>query len=944
MKQLSFTLLLFLTTIFSAQCQSSFLKLIEKGKFAKAEKKITKALSNDSNDVGTNYAYALLLSKRKHNGYNSEKAYITLLKSKQGFEGITDEKQLEKLNKIPINAQQYRNYLDTICRQALEDISSQNDVAAFQQYLDFYLFAPTILIQEATSKRDSVAFSNALNNNTIDSYDAFIRKYPNAEQYTEATERRDQIAFSKAQTTDNIDEYKTFIKKYPKSKEAPQATSRIHELAFATAEKENTSIAYKRFANEYQNSKQYPEAIAKYESLLLTETTSNGNWESYRDFIDGNPGNSLISIAEDSLFMVANKTGNLNALKYCADNFSGEKQKKAILAYHDLFTMDGETETLDLFYNSYTQYYLNEQKIKDYEIATLGNKLALYLPYNSSDWTKYDQYIKLAAPNEKAFVALQRLISTDISIKNWSAALIKVKSYSTFFGADSKKFNDLISILQSKFNSTIKINTVGFGVNTSDGGEYMPVISADDRFLYFCGRDRKDNIGGEDIFMSKKINGKWGESKIVSDLSSYTQNDAPLSVSADGTTMLFFKSGKLYYAEKSPTGWSNSVEFPENINEGKWQADAMISSDGKAMIFSAVREGNLDLYILEKPYGYHGSADFASDIYVSLKDEGDNWGNPINLGSQINTIFCDRTPFLHPDMKTLYFSSEGRGGLGKLDVFKSTRLSDTCWTCWSEPVNMGKEINTEASDWGYKISTDGDKAYFAKSANNNENYDIFWLNLPKSMRPDYVATISGKLVDKNNQPVAAEIRWEDLETGKSIGQSKSDPADGSFFIVLPLGKIYGYYVDKDQHFPISNNIDLRKNDKPVQLVENIDIVTFNQMVQDSIAVPVNNLFFKFGESTLLPYSIPELKRIAKIIIDNHLKVEISGHTDNIGDDTQNQTLSEKRSNSVKEFLITEGCTADNLITKGYGKTKPVASNETEAGRAKNRRVELNFVK
>jgi len=553
---------------------------------------------------------------------------------------------------------------------------------------------------------------------------------------------------------------------------------------------------------------------------------------------------------------------------------------------------------------------------------------------------KIDTYIKKSSNKELAFIALQKLISDDLEKKRWNVASEKIKSYKSYF-QNNIKFNNLISILDAKTDNSIKIYPVN-AINTEQGCEYSPIIAADNKSLYFCGKNRSDNIGKEDVFLSTRNGNTWNIPQLVSSLSFAETNDAPMGISSDGTSILQFKNGKLGFSNKLDIGWSDIIFFDETINSGKWNGDAMITSDGKAIIFSSVREGNYN-YSDDKIEGYHATNKYPSDIYISIKN-GDEWLQPINLGSTINTSYSERSPFLHPDMKTLYFSSDGHGGLGKYDVFKTTRLADTCWDCWSEPINLGKEVNTCEDDWGYKISTDGEKAYFSKKNSIKDNEDIFWLNLPPSMRPDYVATISGKLVDKKNQPVAAEIRWEDLETGKSIGQSKSDPADGSFFIVLPLGKIYGYYVDKDQHFPISNNIDLRKNDKPVQIVENIDIVTFKQMVEDSIAVPVNNLFFKFAESTLLSYSIPELKRIAKIINDNNLKVEIGGHTDNIGDDAQNQILSEKRAESVKEFLIAEGCIANNLITKGYGKTKPVTSNDSETGRAKNRRVELNFVK
>ena len=168
--------------------------------------------------------------------------------------------------------------------------------------------------------------------------------------------------------------------------------------------------------------------------------------------------------------------------------------------------------------------------------------------------------------------------------------------------------------------------------------------------------------------------------------------------------------------------------------------------------------------------------------------------------------------------------------------------------------------------------------------------------------------------------------------------------NGSFFIVLPLGKIYGFYVEKDEYFPISDNIDLRNIDKPIKQEENIDMITFKEMIDEGIAVPVNNLFFNFAESALLPYSIPELKRVAKIIKSNKLKVEISGHTDNVGDSLSNMQISVKRAISVKDFLVLEGCNIDDFSVVGYGDIRPIANNNSEEGRAKNRRVELKFVK
>ena len=958
--------------------QSSYLKLIEKGKYSKAEKKINKALLKEPNDIGHNYIMALLLINRKYKGYDAPKSYEYIIKSENLYRNTFDEKEIKKLTKIPINAIVFQNYTDTICKNALDDAFEKNTLDAYENYLDFYRNSPTnyknkailkrdveafkiaaasnsvesyqyfiskytnaIQINDATARRNSLAFEKAKSINTVDAYQNFIDIYPKAIEINEATLKRNEQAFTIAKMSDNITDYKSFIKKYPTANEVNQAWARIHELAFMIAEKENTAKAYKGFIDKYPQSKQYAPAYKLFEEKQFFENTITGNWESYKSFIENYPTHNWINIASDSIYSISKVTENLDALKYCVNNFSGDQRNKALILFHDIYTNDGEKSTLDLFYEKYDDDILESIKTTDYEIAEQGNQLQLHLPYNLANYSEYDNYIRLAAPREKSFVALQRMVSKDINQKNWQVAINKVINYTSYFGDKNKKIVDLINILKAKWDNSIKTIAFPSQINTKEGGEYTPVITADERYIYFCGRNRKDNIGGEDIYGANFKS--RSPAKVVSELSSANSNDAPVSISTDGTSMMLFKDGRLYSSEKTNYGWNNAIELSNEINSGIWQADANISSDGNALIFSSIREGNYNYYINSQPGTYHGEVNYASDIYVSLKNNNDEWQTPVNIGSTINTIYCDRSPFLHPDMKTLYFSSNGHGGLGDLDVYKSTRLNDSCWTCWSEPINLGKEINTFGSDWGYRISTNGEKAYFSKSSTENDN-DIYWLNLPPHLRPDFVATVSGKLLDKNNKPVAAEIRWEDLQTGKSIGRSQSDPTDGGFFIVLPLGKIYGYYVDKDEYFPISNNIDLRNNNKPIEIESDISMVTFKQMIEEGTAVPINNLFFDFGKYELLPYSISELKRVANIIKTNGLKVQIDGHTDNVGDDNSNQILSEKRANSVKEILVNEGCAAELLSTVGYGKTRSVASNENEVGRAKNRRVELMFVK
>lgn len=886
--------------------QSSYLKLIVKEDFKKAEKWLSKDIIKKPEDIEMNFCMSILLKDRKYTGYNIEQSYIYMLKAKQYFESNLAENIRKKLEKIPIDQFVISNFNDSICCYALEDEKTSNKVEDYQHFLDFYKTAPIELINKATRFINEIQFNIALRLNTPESYQYFITTYPKASQINYAKSNRDILAFEQAN-------------------------------------KEHTSISYKSFLDHYPQSKQYKQAYDLFENTQFHENITNGtSWKQYAHFIENYPNNSLKEVAEDSILSYIRRTKDIEVAQYSVDNFNDSNRNRALILYHDLYTNDGEKQTLDLFYEKHEDEIPGEIKTKDYELVGLSDDLKLYASYDSTNYSQYDTYIRLAAPRELAFVALQRMISPYILSKKWNLAIEKINGYSRYFGLNNKKITDLLLLLESDTDKTIKISSVGSGINTDKGGEYVPVISANDKLLYFCGRDRKDNLGGEDIFVSKKMKGIWTQAKIVTDLSSALDNDAPLSISADGTEMLLFKSGSIFYSDKTKKGWSEPIKFPEQINGGKWQADAMITSDGKALLFASTKSGGYNT--LTDEIDYHGDNQFPSDLYVSTLNENNEWSEPINLGNVINTQFCERSPFLHPDMKTLYFSSDGHGGMGKLDVYKSTRLADSCWNCWSEPINMGKEFNTQGSDWSYKISTNGEVAYFSKTNSTGNSDDIYSVNLPKYLRPDLVATISGKLIDKDNQPITADIRWEDLETGKSVGKSKSDPADGSFFIVLPIGKIYGYFVDQDKYFPLSKNIDLRSNKIPVQIEENINMVTFKQMIEDGTAVPVNNLFFNFAESSLLPFSLPELKRVASIIKANKLNVEISGHTDNIGDDQKNQLLSEQRALSVKDYLIDEGCNKEAINIKGFGKTRPVASNETEEGRSKNRRVELKFIK
>ena len=377
-------------------------------------------------------------------------------------------------------------------------------------------------------------------------------------------------------------------------------------------------------------------------------------------------------------------------------------------------------------------------------------------------------------------------------------------------------------------------------VNTPMGEEYGPTLTIDDNTLYFVGLNREDGSASEDIYVSRRDRktGAWSQARRVPEFSNPYRNEAPTSVSGDGRMMLLFVEGRMCFSVRTPHGWSEPRPLPQYLQLGNWQADAMIAADGSALLFAA----NYAAENEEKP---------SLNIFVSERAANGQWQKPYSIGPLINTAGMERSPFLHPDMKTLYFSSDREGTIGELDVWVSRRLADTCWNCWSEPENLGDSINTTGRDCWYKISADGTTAYFARK--EGRRHDIYAVTLPEDKRPEAITVM------RRNEPIA-----------------------------------------------------------------------------------INNLLFETASDVIMPTSLPELKRIAAYVTAYGYKIRLAGHTDNIGQPEANKTLSQARAESVKRQLVTYGCDPALITTFGYGDTQPVAPNDTEEGRALNRRVTITI--
>jgi len=425
----------------------------------------------------------------------------------------------------------------------------------------------------------------------------------------------------------------------------------------------------------------------------------------------------------------------------------------------------------------------------------------------------YEAYVEKWAPSEDAFVAVQRLAKPAIDAQRWDEAIAVFERYKPKFPLMAKRFESIIAILQEPSYDIERRNLSE--INTKYN-EIKPSVTVDGSRLYFAS-DRPGGMGNLDIYVTDFVDGRWQEPVNLGNRINTPEHETINGISFDGTKILLYGGfaghlggGDNYYFEKTAKGWSDIIHFPPMVNSKYYDSDAFFTADGFAVLFTSDRVGVIGDHV-PKGVPFRGGYNGNTDIFVSVR-RGTYWQPPINLGPTINTPYAERSPFLHPDGKTLYFSSDGHPGLGKLDVFKSVRLNPDSWTEWSEPVNLGKDVNGSEDDWGYKITPDGEYAFFSASGlpDGKGQNDLYMITLPRAARPEEpVATLTGSIFDEDGNPVGADVIVQDLKDGKVVAMLQSDPETGRFMLSVPDGDNYALFVEKDGYYPDARNLDLR---------------------------------------------------------------------------------------------------------------------------------------
>jgi len=449
--------------------------------------------------------------------------------------------------------------------------------------------------------------------------------------------------------------------------------------------------------------------------------------------------------------------------------------------------------------------------------------------------------------------------------------------------------------------------------------QYFPTLTADDQELVFTVRHGSAYSDEEDLYFSQKKNNRWQKARPLDNLNSNYREGAS-AISADGHQLVFTVCGPsgcdLYESRKTGTQWGKPQILSGAINTKGWEAQPSLSADGNELYFVSDRAGGLGGY----------------DIWHSKKNEKGEWTKAVNAGSPVNTPFDEIAPYIHVNGSNLYFASNGLAGMGGYDIYVSEKDKE-----WGKPMNMGVPLNDCNDQYSFAVTGDGTSAFFSREEGGNR-CRIYQTTIPAEFQVKKKGkTVRGTVKEKGSaRPLRASLTLFNLKTNIKISQFFSDSLTGEFLVILPGVSNYALHAAKSGYLFHSAHFDYGENTSLDPIVLTIEL----PLLSDKPTAVLNNIFFEKNEYRLSDDSKTELAEVAGFLKSNSNKIEIGGHTDSQGEASYNQNLSQQRANSVREYLTSAGIAPERITAKGFGAQMPIAPNDNEEARAKNRRIEL----
>ncbi len=866
--------------------------------------RLNKAYSKSPNDVETLYNLSTFYFESGNPMRNLPMAmkYIQRTESCH-IKLIEDDKtgELGHLVRSGITLPSIRQTKQAIIDSAYKTIEMRTDMSGVE--LDTYMDAFGIdieLVRLLRQRRINQVYDEALKTGTVDAYHQFITVYPGTDEAEQMEARIEKLApglFEGLTAEDAID---AAAKRYPMSPSVQRAAEKQKSRqAYALASKRNTVEAYNDYLRRYPASDESDQARERLDNLLVVSYSKCKTAMDYAHFATTYPEISLADKALDQMRRLIYEQQDVDAARHYLEHFKLDPHYLEVYSrYYSWHAAEGNGDPLRRFQQQHPDYPYQRTLEEDLERAERYDRVNLMADYLEVDYARYSDYVRQLTGRGIAFIPLQRMIQLQVASGNYQAALDRIRRFDICFeNTSNKEYRELQRLLSApasgrrvsrEFAATYHIHNPT--INPADGRLYFTRSSGTNTRICYAVKDGNEWRSAGEVALAG-INSTEG----------YTF----FGFYAGGSHMLLGHEGNIMMAQNEGDTWRITEIPPYPVNTDHIETDAYMLPDGSGILLASDRPGGRNLQA-SGAY-FHGDTALATDIYF-IPYINNSWGPAVNLGNSINTPYSERSPILSRNLKTLYFISDGRGGLGYGDIYMSTRTSIKDWTSWSEPQNIGKDINSGYAEADISFSTDEKRLYFASNRDMN-SYSMYSVATTHDTSNSYqpcTVDILGMESFLLRVRVADLVQQAVTQTVECSGESNA----------------ITFNVHKDKHYAVIGDagtyfVPAIIVDPKVKNPQRLKGYTFPVLVAMDKPVPLLAVDFD-NEQALTPVAELQLQQLAHFLTLNpqgiaEFAIDVPG-----SDETLAYNLSLERGRLIRNYLNYQGIPDPRIIISAYG--------------------------
>lgn len=864
-----------------------------RSEYAKVYKSYTKDPENVANILSLAQFYSMqgnpmrnLCLAMKY-ATQAEQLYVSMVEDNNKYKEVS--RLIKKKITVVSVRQERQRIVDATQAYLLSDadispMELDNIAATFSGY--------PLVVKQTERRRMLLLFQNALVDNTLPTYKAFVDRYPGTNESEECQSRMSTLAAQLFADMESIEEIDRAVADYRDFDGVVRAASRRKgSLAFAQAEELHTVEAYRSFLSNYPSAVEYDDALDRLDGLLEMEYATLTSSKDLADFALRNPDSELSEKAMQQLRRRILDERDIPTLKLYLDDFRLDRDYVEIYRqYYDWVSAEGNREPILRFKEANPDFPYMLAVEEDLYQASRIDSNNLLKPFVEANFNAHASMVYKLTGKDISYVALVRTLQPLIAAKNWKQCLARLEFFDLCFESYcTDLYNQLIDLLKAPPDiKKSPVNEVAPSYSILN-----PQIVDNGRTLYYT--KVQGNATTVHAAEKKSAGDLWRSKGDIVFTNEENKGTSFFGIFDGGTKMLLGKSGDILVAEREGSVWRITERLPEPVNTDSYEGDAFMLPDGSGLLLISDRPGGQN-FQSSRAY-FHGDTALATDIYF-IPHTSHGWGDPINLGPQVNSSCCERSPILSKDLRTLYFISDAHAGLGYGDIYSVTRTDVNDWRHWTPAKNYGKEVNTGFDEASVSFSPDEKRLIY--SSNQRGLYGCYSVAAAHSSKGGFCS------VKVSSQADGADITLYDCSTGEPVDRSSHATLDDGNYTLYD-GKTY---------LAVASHPDGYLPSVRFTPADGGEITLVQPSLEQDF--PLTAILFDANHATLDDLSRDEVARLALWVKSNpgaqlYLSLNAPG-----ADDKHCYNLTRERGEKLRQLLILEGLDADRIYISCYG--------------------------